>query len=112
MASEFQAFTVQTTLDNFQKKIEAVESVQNGVLAGLVDGTLVLLKPDPANDDAKWQVSQAYRNICKRNSTQIQVRYQYSAFTPFAFSLSRPHTDSPAAMRKVIKKKRCLTAKC
>ena len=71
---ELQAFTLQTILDNFQKKIEAIECVQGGLLAGLVEGTLVLLKPSPLEGSGQWQVSQAYRNICKKSATQLQVR--------------------------------------
>ena len=73
MAGNFQAFAVQSVLENFQKRIEALEAVTDGLLLGLVDGTLVLLKPNPLDASDKWQVAQAYRNVCKRSATQLQV---------------------------------------
>lgn len=78
MAAAFQAFAVESVLDTFQKKIEALECVQEGLLAGLTDGTLVLLRPDAREATAPWQVSQAYRSLCKKGSTQLQVQPRQS----------------------------------
>ena len=73
MAGSFQAFAVQSILENFSKRIEALEAVTDGLLLGLGDGTLVLLKPNTLDVSEKWQVSQAYRNVCKRSATQLQA---------------------------------------
>ena len=70
---DFQTFTSRVVLDVFQKKIEVLEVWQGKVLAGLADGTLVLLESDPAEEQAPWQVVQAMKNFGKSLS-QMQVR--------------------------------------
>lgn len=73
MALNFQAYSIHLVLDSLQKKVEALEAVSDGLLLGLADSTLLLLKPDPADPKGKWQVCQTFKNICKRSSTQLQV---------------------------------------
>ena len=73
MAVDFQAFASEIVLDSFQKKIEAIEAFQDGVAAGLSDGTLVLFRPNSEDAAARWQMYQAHRNICKRHAAQLQV---------------------------------------
>ena len=73
MSVDFQAFTCTVVLDNFQKKIEVLEAWDDKVLAGLGDGTLVVLQADPEAPSASWQVLQALKNFGKKYISQLQV---------------------------------------
>jgi hypothetical protein len=73
MAADFKAFTSSTVLDNFQKKIDVLEIWDDSLLAGLVDGTLVVLRPDAGDPQGPWQVVQAYKNIAQKYIAQLQV---------------------------------------
>ncbi|KAK9829459.1 hypothetical protein WJX72_005979 [[Myrmecia] bisecta] len=87
MAAEFAAFTSQAILDKFQKRVEVVEVWAGRILAGLVDGTLVVLAPDQqglGGAGGKWQVQQAIKGFGKKYLSQLQVAQSGSLL----FSLS------------------------
>ncbi|KAK9844012.1 hypothetical protein WJX81_001849 [Elliptochloris bilobata] len=72
--SDFQAFTCEVVLDNFQKKIEALEVWEGRVFAGLADGTLMVLQEEPSTDvGPRWQVSQAVKGFGQRRILQLQA---------------------------------------
>jgi hypothetical protein len=62
-------------LDNFQKKIEALEVWDGRVLAGLADGTLMVLQEEPGGGGGpRWQVTQAVKGFGQRRILQLQAR--------------------------------------
>ena len=69
--------SVQVVLENFQKKIEALEVWDGRVLAGLADGTLMVLQEEEtgAGAEPRWQVSQAVKGFGQRRILQLQVRF-------------------------------------
>lgn len=73
MAADFKAFSYSTVLSNWQKKIETLEVWDNNLLAGLVDGTLVVLREDSKNPCGPWQVTQTYKNLAQKYIAQLQV---------------------------------------
>ncbi len=70
---EFKAFSCSVILDNFHKKIEVLEALDDKILAGLGDGTLVVLQQDGTNPDGQWQVTKAYKNFGQRRILQLRV---------------------------------------
>ena len=74
MHPDFQAFTSHTVLESFQKKIEVVEGWDEKIIAGLSDGSLVILQPDEENDSRPWQVIKALKQFSKKSVLQMQVR--------------------------------------
>lgn len=75
---DFQAFTCSIVLDNFHKKIEVLEVLDDKILAGLGDGTLVVLQQDAANPGGRWQVTHAYKGFGHRRILQLKVRLLFS----------------------------------
>lgn len=73
MHPDFQAFISQTVLDSFQKKIEVVEAWGQKVMAGLSDGSLVVLQPNEEDEAGPWQVIQAIKPFSKKSVVQMQV---------------------------------------
>lgn len=71
---EFKAFSCFVILDNFHKKIEVLEALDDKILAGLGDGTLVVLQQDDRNPGGQWQVTKAYKNFGQRRILQLRVR--------------------------------------
>ena len=78
MVEELRAFTTAVVLAAFQKKIEVLEAWEESVLAGLGDGTLVVLRPDAVQPGAPWQVVQALKGFGKKYIAQLQVRCSHS----------------------------------
>ena len=74
MSIDFQAFTSSVVLDNFQKKIKVLDGWNGKVLAGLEDGTLVVLEPNAEDAAGPWQVAQALKAFSKKHAVQMQVR--------------------------------------
>ncbi len=71
---DFEAFTLEVVLDNFQKRIEALEVWEGRVFAGLADGTLMVLQEETLNGRGpRWQVSQAIKGFGQRRILQLQV---------------------------------------
>ena len=70
---DFAAFSCSTVLDNFHKNIEVLECLDDQLLAGLGDGTLVVLQQDAANPDGRWQVTRAYKGFGQRRILQLKV---------------------------------------
>ncbi len=75
MPADFQAFVSHTILDSFQKKIEVVEAWGDKVIAGLSDGSLVILEPNEEDQAGPWQVVQALKQFSKKSVMQMQVRF-------------------------------------
>lgn len=73
MHPDFQAFTCHTVLESFQKKIEVVEAWDEKVMAGLSDGSLVVLEPSEDNEAGSWQVIKALKQFSKKSILQLQV---------------------------------------
>lgn len=73
MGDDFRAFSCSVVLENFHKKIEVLETLDNKILAGLGDGTLVVLQQDEKNPDGQWQVTKAYKNFGQRRILQLWV---------------------------------------
>lgn len=73
MHPDFQAFISHTVLDSFQKKIEVVEAWGEKVMAGLSDGSLVVLQPNEEDEAGPWQVIQAIKPFSKKSVVQMQV---------------------------------------
>lgn len=73
MSVDFQAFSARVVLDTFQKKIDVLEAWQGKVLAGLADGSLVVLEADGTSGDGPWQVVQAVKAFAKKQLLQLQV---------------------------------------
>jgi len=73
MSIDFQAFTSTIVLDTFQKKIEALDCWNGKVMAGLADGTLVVLEPNAEDAGRPWQVAQALKAFSKKHAVQMQV---------------------------------------
>lgn len=73
MGDDFRAFSCSVVLDNFHKKIEVLEALDDKILAGLGDGTLVVLQQDEKNPDGQWQVTKAYKNFGQRRILQLRV---------------------------------------
>ncbi len=75
MAADFKAFSYSTVLSNWQKRIETLEVWDSNLLAGLVDGTLVVLREDSKNPCGPWQVTQTYKNLAQKYIAQLQVAF-------------------------------------
>ncbi|BDA43540.1 Vam6/Vps39-like protein [Coccomyxa sp. Obi] len=73
MGDDFRAFSCSVVLDNFHKKIEVLEALDDKILAGLGDGTLVVLQQDENNPDGQWQVTKAYKSFGQRRILQLWV---------------------------------------
>lgn len=73
MSQDFQAFTAHAVLDSFQKKIEVLEAWDGKIIAGLADGSLMVLQPDEVDKHGPWQVMQALKQFSKKYVLQIQV---------------------------------------
>lgn len=71
MGDDFRAFSCSIVLDNFHKKIEVLETLYDKILAGLGDGTLVVLQQDEKNPDGQWQVTRAYKSFGQRRILQL-----------------------------------------
>lgn len=80
MSVDFQAFTAGVVLDALGKRVDALEAWGNTILAGLADGSFVLLEPDSraspgqAAEQQPWQVVQAVKAFAKRQLLQLQAR--------------------------------------
>ena len=74
MHPDFQAFTSHTVLESFQKRIEVVEAWDEKVVAGLSDGSVVVLQPDGDKEAGPWQVIKALKQFSKKSVLQMQVR--------------------------------------
>jgi len=77
MSIDFQAFSSSIVLDTFQKKIEVLDVWNGRVLAGLADGTLVVLEPVLEDAQGPWQVVQALKAFSKKHAVQIQVSTEF-----------------------------------
>jgi hypothetical protein len=75
MSIDFQAFTSSIVLDTFQKKIEVLDVWNGKALAGLSDGTLVVLEPNLEDPQGPWQVVQALKAFNKKHAVQMQVTH-------------------------------------
>ena len=73
MSEDFWAFETSVVLENFHKKIEVLEVIGNQLLAGLGDGSLVVLEPGKGGDGTQWQVSKALKSFGQRRIVQLQV---------------------------------------
>lgn len=73
MSQDFSAFETSTVLENFHKKVEVLEVLGNQLLAGLGDGSLVVLELGNASDGTHWQVTKALKNFGQRRIVQLQV---------------------------------------
>lgn len=73
MAGSYEAFTSRLVLQSLQKKVEAVEVWEDKVLAGMSDGTLMLLEPDQGDPESPYQVVKAMRAFGKKCIYQLQV---------------------------------------
>lgn len=76
MNPDFQAFTLSSVLEGFQKKIEVIEAWEEKVMAGLADGTLMVLQPDDSGESKPWQIVQALKQFAKKAMIQLQVGFQ------------------------------------
>ena len=70
---DFQAFTPSIILEGFQKRIDVIEAWGSKVLAGLADGSLVVLQSGDAGGNQPWQVAQALKQFAKKPMLQLQV---------------------------------------
>ena len=73
MDQDFPAFEMSEVLENFHKKIEVLEVLNDQLLAGLGDGSLIVLEPGKDNDGKHWQVVKALKNFGQRRIIQLQV---------------------------------------
>lgn len=74
MGRDFEAFSCSNVLENFHKKIEVLEVLNDKILAGLGDGTLVALQQDDTNAEGQWQVTKAFKGFGQRRILQLHVR--------------------------------------
>jgi len=74
MSQDYSAFETSTVLENFHKKVEVLEVLGAQLLAGLGDGSLVVLEPGKDGDSTHWQVTKVLKNFGQRRITQLQVR--------------------------------------
>ena len=56
MNLDFPAFEMSEVLENFHKKIEVLKVLDDQLLAGLGDGSLIALEPGKNNDGKHWKV--------------------------------------------------------
>ena len=73
MDQDFPAFEMSEVLENFHKKMEVLEVLNDQLLAGLGDGSLIVLEPGKDNDGKHWQVVKALKNFGQRRIIQLQV---------------------------------------
>ncbi len=73
MSQDFSAYETSVVLENFHKKIEVLEVLDEQLLAGLGDGSLVVLEPGKDTEGTHWQVTRALKNFGQRRITQLQV---------------------------------------
>ena len=91
MSQDFSAYETSVVLENFHKKIEVLEVLGEQILAGLGDGSLVVLEPGKDTDGTHWQVTKALKNFGQRRITQLQVAQHRSRSTD-AHVLAHPAT--------------------
>ncbi len=73
MSQDYSAFETSTVLENFHKKVEVLEVLGDQLLAGLGDGSLVVLEPGKDGNSTHWQVTKALKNFGQRRIIQLQV---------------------------------------
>ena len=80
----------EVVLDNFQKRIEALEVWDGRVLAGLADGTLMVLQEEPGGGEGpRWQVTQAVKGFGQKRILQLQARSPKATLTSYCACLAR-----------------------
>ncbi len=81
-SSAFQAFSPEVVVDDFGRKIESLAVWRDQLLAGLSDGSLLLLQRPPSAPSAApaagagappraWQVSRVHKQLSKRPLLQL-----------------------------------------
>ena len=73
MSQDFSAYETSAVLEDFHKKIEVLEVLDKQLLAGLGDGSLVVLESGKDTEGTHWQVTKALKNFGQRRITQLQV---------------------------------------
>jgi hypothetical protein len=73
MGRDFEAFSSSVILENFHKKIEVLEVLDDKILTGLGDGSLVVLQQDDSNLEGQWQVSKVFKGFGQRRIMQLKV---------------------------------------
>ena len=80
MNQDFPAFEMSEVLENFHKRIEVLEVLDDQLLAGLGDGSLIVLEPGKNSDGKHWQVVKALKSFGQRRIIQLQVTELPCAF--------------------------------
>ena len=95
MSQDFLAYETSVVLENFHKKIEVLEVLDKQLLAGLGDGSLVVLEPGKGAEGTHWQVTKALKNFGQRRITQLQVQCLHPlAVCQYESLFQQSHTEA------------------